>query len=905
SEPSATKQKKETPKASEGGGGAGKKAVGLPEVDNELVAKCLSEGIQTESKLILSVFDYGGQSVFNVIHHFFLTRYGVYLLVFNMEWLEGGDAVQQLACLDYLRFWLNSVVIHTLNNKGETAPVAFVGTRKDIVSDPKQHGRISALLYDTFSSSVAWPYVLENEHGVGSNGRTTLCFYAVDNTLGRGDPTTKQLLTDVERVISEAAYVKEEKPLVWLQVLDRLAAEKKSFLTLAEVEQAAAVCGMGKEELPALLRFLHGMGALMWHEDEALRDVVILDAVTYFVQPATLVICKHAPTATDPTLHLLPEHKSCRKALPGDFRNMTEKGIVTGQLLQMLLGGEAGRIVTLMVKFGLLVPMQGEEEGADGAGAGGTGDLDPAQEYLVPALLPCCSSTGPWTSAPYSTCYVVLTASSSLHKITPLTHKDLHSEGFLPRGLVERLIGKAVMWCQETAAEANSHNLELFQDVVVLTFGSQRFRLKGCPEQNAIRIDVEGQSPLAVHERILGMVARIISECMKSLHFFTVLPFDPTSAGAGAGAGGGETLYVPLKQMRDMVSKQSGLNIHHRMLKPADVTALFGKWIPDYSLRSRYDVFISYRWGGDSDFAQALFDSFGNYVVGADSRAVQVFLDKKRLQGGRQFQSDFASALQNSLVVAPLLSADAMQRMLDHDPTREDNVVVEWLLALECYACPQSRVACVFPIAFGTRAAHSPMGGNLFAEGLIDKLPDTVPTASAALVRQLMQQAGLECSAELEGRTVRGVATQLSKFLLFPAWTAKKVVVEASKGVIGLLRGCEGVEEEAQERERERERATKCTSPTIPTSPAAAPAPASQMRPLASLTAEEVQQLMSREGLKMLLQPFKQNEITGAVLSYCEEVADLMGPDVGVVGKPTARALLAKILEWNASGVPF
>mmetsp|Transcript_28353 Transcript_28353/g.61127 ORF Transcript_28353/g.61127 Transcript_28353/m.61127 type:complete len:357 (+) Transcript_28353:433-1503(+) len=356
-----------------------------------------------------------------------------------------------------------------------------------------------------------------------------------------------------------------------------------------------------------------------------------------------------------------------------------------------------------------------------------------------------------------------------------------------------------------------------------------------------------------------------------------------------------------------MVSKQSSLNIHRRLLKPADVTALYGKWIPDCSLRSRYDVFISYRWGGDSDFAQALFDSFGNYVVGADSRAVQVFFDKKRLQGGRQFQSDFASALQNSLIVAPLLSADAMQRMLDHDPTREDNVLVEWLLALECYACPQSRVACVFPIAFGTRSDNQV--GNLFAEGLIDQLPDCVPTASAALVRQLMQQAGLECSAELEGRTVRGVATQLSKFLLFPAWTVKKVVVEASKGVIGLLRGCEGVEEEAQERERERELSTKCASPTIPptipTSPAAAPAPASQMRPLASLTAEEVQQLMAREGFKKLLQPFAENEITGEVLSFCEEVADLTDPGVGVVGTAPARALMSRIKKWNESGVPF
>mmetsp|Transcript_28352 Transcript_28352/g.61123 ORF Transcript_28352/g.61123 Transcript_28352/m.61123 type:complete len:347 (+) Transcript_28352:433-1473(+) len=346
-----------------------------------------------------------------------------------------------------------------------------------------------------------------------------------------------------------------------------------------------------------------------------------------------------------------------------------------------------------------------------------------------------------------------------------------------------------------------------------------------------------------------------------------------------------------------MVSKQSSLNIHRRLLKPADVTALYGKWIPDCSLRSRYDVFISYRWGGDSDFAQALFDSFGNYVVGADSRAVQVFFDKKRLQGGRQFQSDFASALQNSLIVAPLLSADAMQRMLDHDPTREDNVLVEWLLALECYACPQSRVACVFPIAFGTRSDNQV--GNLFAEGLIDQLPDCVPTASAALVRQLMQQAGLECSAELEGRTVRGVATQLSKFLLFPAWTVKKVVVEASKGVIGLLRGCEGVEEEAQERVRER---ATVASPAISASPT--PSVSSQ-RPLASLTAEEVQQLMAREGFKKLLQPFAENEITGEVLSFCEEVADLTDPGVGVVGTAPARALMSRIKKWNESGVPF
>lgn len=53
-------------------------------IDNELVMKCLANGIQTESKFIISLFDFGGQSVFNVIHPFFLTKYGVYIVTFNM-----------------------------------------------------------------------------------------------------------------------------------------------------------------------------------------------------------------------------------------------------------------------------------------------------------------------------------------------------------------------------------------------------------------------------------------------------------------------------------------------------------------------------------------------------------------------------------------------------------------------------------------------------------------------------------------------------------------------------------------------------------------------------------------------------------------------------------------------------
>jgi GTPase SAR1 family protein len=57
------------------------------EIDTSLVMRYLGEQSKIESKFIISVFDFGGQSVFNVIHPFFLTSFGVYVITFNMEWL--------------------------------------------------------------------------------------------------------------------------------------------------------------------------------------------------------------------------------------------------------------------------------------------------------------------------------------------------------------------------------------------------------------------------------------------------------------------------------------------------------------------------------------------------------------------------------------------------------------------------------------------------------------------------------------------------------------------------------------------------------------------------------------------------------------------------------------------------
>ena len=113
-------------------------------VDEEFLMKALADSVLTDSKVVLGIFDFGGQKVFNAIHHFFLTRFGVYLVAFNMEDLCGSSE-QLKKSLRYLHFWINSVGMHTqyIDADGtlKTAPLALVGTHKDKVPSAADHKR--------------------------------------------------------------------------------------------------------------------------------------------------------------------------------------------------------------------------------------------------------------------------------------------------------------------------------------------------------------------------------------------------------------------------------------------------------------------------------------------------------------------------------------------------------------------------------------------------------------------------------------------------------------------------------------------------------------------------------------------------------------------------------------------
>ena len=851
-----------------------------------LVLEYLDEVRIRDADLILSIYDFGGQSVFNIIHHLFLTSYGVYVVVFNM--LSILDENKRESSLAELSFWMKSIYMHTrspatdgtetrktveentaiatdntvtgttssgtvatansvsgntatdntvtgttstgnvatANNvsgnttscntpidkiaSGKMAPVFLVGTHKDKVNKPEKYEQISDLIKQNFGVHVGWPSVVENND---------LCFFPVNNRISKPnsifqslvpnfgdirkeDYASLELLTRIESVVKDADYVRETRPLTWLRALDQLIATNESFLTFKKTESIAIENGVEKAAVPIFLSFLNKMGVVLWLNEEGLRDVVILDIITFFVEPASLIICNHISKPSDSTIHHRNIQETCRKERPMEWSEMTQRGLVSQSLMKFLLshkveGNNIPLVVSMMLKYGLIVRV---EQGQDShhVPAQSQQDLRHLHKqplltyYLVPALLP--ATVGDptmfqedvWRNIKQdNTCYFIFTTAPESRLSKWYNTAKLQNEGFLPRGLMERLIGKAVKWSQLTNVKDIYNVTELYKNYAILTYGRQQFRLICIPEKNCIKLDIEGEHPLPVHNRVLEQINICIKECMGSLQVTTGLQYVSTSESKAG------FILLDLEAVKEVQSKHSPFRVASFPLINAEyVVKNYGPWLINTDILPFYDVFISHRWGDDDDIlCEQLYDAFLGHIVGEEKRDVQVFWDKIRIKEGQQFQTAFGTALINSTCFLPVVSSEALNKMQNHDHSKIDNVLVEWILALECMQdAVHSKMRGIFPLMFGGRKGDGCIG-DLFAEGVIDGLPDTIPTASILVVKRLLTENDIILRSSLDACTVRTVVQELVNYNGMLAWKVgeKNCVCSATNKIVVSL----------------------------------------------------------------------------------------------------------------------
>eukprot|EP00732_Lithocolla_globosa_P002467 Lithocolla_globosa_v1_NODE_1626_length_2439_cov_4.208473.p1 type:complete len:642 gc:universal NODE_1626_length_2439_cov_4.208473:194-2119(+) len=540
------------------------------------------------------------------------------------------------------------------------------------------------------------------------------------------------------------------------------------------------------------------MGWLLWLEEESLQHTVILDPISYFVTPVSAVICKHKPQHGDPTYHLLKIHEQCRANSFSKWNKMINKGVVSYSILKDIIEHfQPGwqNIVRLMLKFGLVIPLYDSE--MDGETALFTNNKDgrkesssqilvskSAKEFLVPALLE--ENTNPddkWTEIEFSTCFFVFTIFELDEQA--LSYENLSNTCFLPRGLFERLLGKAASWSQDTTSRGSIKSARLTQgenicrNLAVLWFGSRRFRLVLRQEMNAIQLDVEGKEPIQVFLRVQQQIQLVIEECMESLCCIPMLKL-PVKQGCAA--------YVPMDRVRECTVP---LSFDQIILDLVTLKQQFSGWFDDQEEPlDCYDIFLSYRWSQiDSNLVRRLFDRSSLYMIEAgERRTIQIFLDTRRLQAGTKFQETFARGLLNTTMFVPLVSIGALERLQKHDPACEDNVLAEWILALE--ALDQGVLKKIYPVFIGTMNADG-QSQNLFKENLVERLSTECPLATLKLVRRLLVQNGLNLSSKREKMTVLEIFKEISSSLGYLAWECNDLLIpHCCHSIISVLHTC-------------------------------------------------------------------------------------------------------------------
>jgi hypothetical protein len=225
----------------------------------------------------------------------------------------------------------------------------------------------------------------------------------------------------------------------------------------------------------------------------------------------------------------------------------------------------------------------------------------------------------------------------------------------------------------------------------------------------------------------------------------------------------------------------------------------FGLWLPPSGLKARYDVFVSYRWTGkiDDDLALGLFNNLDSHLL-ACGRKIDVFLDKRRLQDGRNFQDDFANALLNSQLPVVVMSTEALKRMATLEAgSGIDNLFLEWTLITELLEL--RKINECLPILIGTfnesASTCADSISNFFSktrmvtkfgflgfkgfscevsQQTVEEMPDIVVSSVVAKTRSILGQHGLSESPELSRRTVRDVLRKLSLHQAVKTWDLVK-----------------------------------------------------------------------------------------------------------------------------------
>ena len=243
-----------------------------------------------EPTLHLNTYDFAGQKEYRPMHHCFITRRSIYLVVFNLQKLvkliQHGQAGESSEALEEIRYWLNSIHahIHSGPEDENMKRVFLVGTHmspknpeqgKCITEDELQ--KIHALLENAFYSRSGDPQSRFANH-LQFPGPSNRIFAAIENSFDKSTSEerkksgAKALQQKLTQTSENLKFLKEKYPILWLRfeaLLIRLREARQhskasQVVKLAKVRNLALQCGIeDQEQIDQALLFFHDTGTII------------------------------------------------------------------------------------------------------------------------------------------------------------------------------------------------------------------------------------------------------------------------------------------------------------------------------------------------------------------------------------------------------------------------------------------------------------------------------------------------------------------------------------------------------------------------------------------------------------------------------------------------------------------
>ena len=368
-----------------GGLGTGEASASeVAEVMGEFKLELMNQSLAELTSVKFTIWDYGGQSVFYTLHHLFLTKYGIYLVVFNLHdfVLDPDDALRTI------KFWMRSIKLHAPD-----APVFLVATHADALRDHGD-GKLELVNEELMRSLKRYAVQLQ------TNPASSFKFFPISNKSKRG---VKAVRESIERSCQDLEFLHLEVSIRWLRVLDRVLkqAPEQPWMHLQKVREFAETLGVTTVgEVDAMLDLFHELGVLIHFGYTTALDNIVVANPQFLLREISKVI-------RDSSIHAYDVEDIERCGLTSDLQRMQEQALVSLDLLEYFWGQSTTRFFIDLMRHTLLM--------SDWA----VGKHD-EKLFLVPSLLDDSMAASEWPDGPRC--------------------KFRFSKGILPEGVFSRIV---------------------------------------------------------------------------------------------------------------------------------------------------------------------------------------------------------------------------------------------------------------------------------------------------------------------------------------------------------------------------------------------------------------------------------------------------------------------------------